>query len=205
MAYPVAGALITKSSILTAIEDALITPAVGASVLHSGNVPASAGSTVIHLSANRLGSDAIYMVEYVSKAQTVIDADIIDSILNTALRCTQVRRCGYAVTYNYGDPSEATYPIEQMARLDIQAQQWYEEFNELGRKYLIRYDENIQVGYLFGDTTHATGDRDPDAMGGGLELCATVLEWHRANAPVVDLETCHADCHGNCHSNRTRR
>ena len=209
MAVPSPGDLITKDSLLNAIATELIFSAYIAATYYSGNLPTAGAGNSLSLQGNRLGSREVYMVEFISKANDVVDADIVDSILNTALRCTQVRKATYEIIVDDGLPGEyiVRYP-NSLFRLDIQAQQWYEEFNELGRKFLIRFDETIRTDYLFGnEATGGTGsgDLDPDIMDGAIELCRTVLEWHRAYAPSIDLISCHADCHGNCHSNRSRR
>lgn len=155
----------------------------------------------VGVDAARIGDGRLFLQDFISLNYDIKDNDITDTIVSTALRCTQVRRARYAQIY-----AESEDEGSALFHLDIAAQQWYEEFNQLGRKYKIESGRDvIESGVLGAGVYTGEDDLDPSNIEGALELCARVLEWHRSNAPVIDIRTCHGDCHGNCHGNRSRR
>lgn len=178
-------------------------------VVHSGNKQAvnAVNPWSLGLDEARLGDGNLYVQDFISLNRDITDNDITDTIVSTALRCTQVRRAKYLQVY----PTSQTEAV-RLFHLDIAAQQWYEEFNQLGRKYSLEAGRDVVKTGVLGklpnngsSAQYTTDDLDPSAIKGALELVANVLNWHRKNGTILDIRTCHGDCHGNCHGNRSRR
>lgn len=183
-------------------------------VLHAKNLQryrtVTSASWTYGIDTSRLGNGELYVQDFISLNRNISDNDITDTIVSTALRCTQVRRARYK-RINGSSETEETH----LFHLDIAAQQWYEEFNQLGRKYSLEAGRDVVKTGVIGNDPDGTANQyandsddsllDPTTIKGALELVSRVLKFHRANATVLDVSVCHGDCHSNCHSNRSRR
>lgn len=183
-------------------------------VLHANNLQkyrtVTSASWTYGIDTARLGNGELYVQDFISLNKNITDNDITDTIVSTALRCTQVRRARYK-RINGSSESEETH----LFHLDIAAQQWYEEFNQLGRKYSLEAGRDIVKTGVIGNDPDPLSNQygglsdegllDPTSIKGALELVSRVLKFHRNNATVLDVSICHGDCHSNCHSNRSRR
>lgn len=170
------------------------TNATPSTVYSTSNMPSHSS---IGINEARLGDGELYVQDFISLNRDIKDDDITETIVATALRCTQVRRATYVENSN---------DTTVLFHLDIASQQWYEEFNQLGRKYSIESERDIVRTGIEGAAINTDAiSLDPDEIEGAIELVSRVLTWHRTNATIIDIRTCHGDCHGNCHSSRSRR